>query len=153
VTLLLWLGGISVSIASFLFGKIFSQSENILEQKRRVYEQFILVCPSPQEAHSCDVVVSIELQRQIGILCIYGSPDVAKFAGDYFSEFGTAQEILIDVAEPGHPKFLELMTNYNRLIWAMRTDAMTWSLFAPAKSAKVYDTPVSRMFKPNKDEI
>lgn len=143
---LVWLGGVVLTILSFLFGKAFSQSERVLDQKRKTYEQFLSLCPAPNEAHNPDLDIPEEFQRNIGILSVYSAPDVAKLAGVYLSEFAEAQEHLPGEAEPGHPIFLELMTHYNRMVWAMRVDALAWSFFASSKSAKNYDTPLSRQF-------
>ena len=39
------------SIVSFLLGRIYSQSEIILSEKRRVYEEFLEACPRPNQAY------------------------------------------------------------------------------------------------------
>jgi hypothetical protein len=135
---LLWLGGLLFTAVGFLIGKTFSQSEKILDQKRKCYEDFLRVCPAPNEAHGSEEPAATEMQRAVGLLSIYGSSDAIKFAGAYFAEFAKAQPILQSVSEAGHPKFLEQMSHYNRMIWAMRNDAMLWSAFAPARRAREY---------------
>ncbi|WP_417267951.1 hypothetical protein [Celeribacter baekdonensis] len=132
------LSGLALSVVSFVFGKIFSQSENILDRKREAYKAFLRFCPAPNEAHSEDMILHTDFQREIGILTVYASMDVLKFAGEYFNKFADAQETLVNVEEAGHPIFIDLMTSYNRMVWAMRNDAMTWSIFAPAKKARTY---------------
>ena len=135
------IGGVGLSALSFVFGRIFAQSENILDRKREAYSDFLKFCPAPNEAHFPDTIPDFgEMQRQIGTLTLYGSPDVCKFAGEYFEQFSKSNEILVEVELPevGHPEFLKTMTSYNQMIWAMRNDAMTWSVFAPKKSARTY---------------
>jgi len=138
---LTWFGGLAIAILSFLLGKIFSQSEKVLDQKRKAYEAFLSVCPSPNEAHQ-EVDLTIEFQRKLGILSIYGSAEVVTHAGKYLESFDVTQEQLVDVIEAGHPAFLKLMTDYNRMVWAMRTDAMSWSIFAPTKNARNFKSSI-----------
>ncbi len=133
-----WLGGVLVSIFTFFLGKSYTQTENVIAEKRRVYAEFIKVCPGPNEAHSEVDLISVELQRFLGILTIYGSPDVIKFAGEYFNQFSIAQPELQGIEHAGHTAFLKLMTCYNRMIWEMRKDALMWSFFAPTGESKVY---------------
>lgn len=133
-----WFAGTAVSIISFLVGKSYKQSEQVIAEKRRVYESFLRVCPAPNEAHLDLDIFDTELQRYIGVLTVYASPEVTKFAGEYFAEFAEAQAVLCGVEKPGHPAFLKLMTHYNRMVWAMRNDALMWSFFAPTGKAKEY---------------
>jgi hypothetical protein len=71
------------------------------------------------------------MQREIGILTLYASADALKFPGEYFRTFAYAQEELVAVEIAGHPTFIKVTTAYNRMVWEMRADAMTWSVFAP----------------------
>ncbi|KFE35963.1 hypothetical protein [Thioclava atlantica] len=130
--------GLIASLVSFVGGKIFSQSENILDRKREAYKAFLRFCPAPNEAHDAERVNTTELQREIGILTVYASRDVLKFAAAYFTAFAEAQEKLVGVEIAGHPAFIKLMTDYNRMVWAMRNDAMMWSVFAPSRQGRDY---------------
>ncbi|UWQ84090.1 hypothetical protein [Leisingera caerulea] len=87
---------------------------------------------------------AIEMQRQIGVLTLYGSQKALQFAGDYFGTFAEAQEELVGVDQAGHPEFLKVMTSYNRMVWEMRNDAMTWSVFAPPKASREYKPSFSQ---------
>lgn len=136
--LLPWLASLGLAPIGFVFGKIFAQSEKILDHKRSVYEAFLERCPAPQEAHTETDFSDADFQRTLGLLTLYGSQDVLQFAGEYFDVFSDAQSTLIDVATPGHPKFIEVMSYYNRMVWAMRVDATTWSVFSPVKKARKY---------------
>jgi hypothetical protein len=69
-------------------------------------------------------------------LTLYGSLKALQFAGQYFSDFSIAQEKLDGVDAVGHPEFLKVMASYNRMVWEIRNDAMTWSIFAPAKGSR-----------------
>jgi len=139
---LLGLGGLLLSVLSFLVGKLFSQSEKILDHKREAYSSFLKLCPVPNEAHFADKQIDFAMMREIGVLSLYASPEATKLAAEYFDGFANAQEELVDVAEPGHPEYLKVMTKYNRMVWAMRNDVMTWSIFAPKKSAVEYKPSV-----------
>jgi hypothetical protein len=119
-------------------GKVFSQSEKILDRKREAYKDFLNFCPSPNEAHLDTEVDITEIQRKIGVLTLYASLESTQFAAKYFGDFASAQEVLRDIVDPGHPEFIKVVTSYNRMVWAMRNDAMTWSIFAPKKSAREY---------------
>ncbi len=83
------------------------------------------------------------MQREIGILTLYASADALKFAGEYFRTFADAQEELVDVEIAGHPTFIKVMTAYNRMVWEMRADAMTWSVFAPNRKGRKYKPSMS----------
>ncbi len=106
--------------------------------KRDAYRDFLKTCPVPNDAHFEEVPNVTEVQKSIGLLSLYASADVTKFASEYFADFSEAQEVLINVTEVGHPRFLRLMAKYNKMVWAMRNDAMTWTVFAPGKNSKEY---------------
>lgn len=137
-TMVVALLGVVASVISFMFGKIFSQSENILDRKREAYGAFLRFCPAPNEAHSNNEMDATQFQREIGILTVYASPEVLKNSSSYFSSFAEAQEQLSGIQTAGHPAFIRVMTEYNRMVWAMRTDAMAWSIFAPNKKGREY---------------
>src|SRR5690606_38872002 len=54
--LMLWfftaIGGLLISALSFLMGSMFAQSEAILAEKRRIYEEFLRACPKPSDAYA-----------------------------------------------------------------------------------------------------
>ena len=135
--------GVLVSALSFLLGKVFSQSEVVLDQKRQAYKDFLEFCPSPNEVHFEETVSPVELQRRVGVLTLYGSQKALLLAGKYFEDFADAQPGLIGKDIAGHPEFLKVMTSYNRMVWEMRNDAMTWSLFAPSRSNREYKPSVN----------
>ncbi|SMC80675.1 hypothetical protein [Primorskyibacter flagellatus] len=134
----IWFGALLLSALSFLFGKIFAQSERILDQKRKAYETFLTRCPAPDEAHTNVDLKSPEFQRSAGLLTLYSSPKVTLYAAEYFQKFEEAQPELVEISEPGHPRFIEVMSYYNRMVWEMRSDVMMWSIFAPTKHSKEY---------------
>ncbi|ASP20631.1 hypothetical protein ANTHELSMS3_01946 [Antarctobacter heliothermus] len=138
----LGLGALLLSLVSFLSGKVFSQSEKVLDQKRKAYETFLRECPGPNEAHSSVDIMSTEFQRVTGLLTLYASNDALQYSSEYFLKFVEAQEELQGVSITGHPKFVEVMTYYNRMVWAMRRDVMAWSIFAPAKTSRAYSQGV-----------
>jgi len=131
-------GSLVLAAVSFLLGKVFSQSERVLDQKREAYERFLAKCPAPNEAHCEREPDFMGLQRDIGVLSIYGSKEALIAAGEYFTVFASAQPVLTHVEEPGHPEFLRVMKSYNKMVWEMRKDALTWSVFAPSKKDQEY---------------
>ncbi len=145
---MLWFVGaiwsLLISAFAYMIGRIFSQSERVLDQKRKSYEDFLRLCPGPNEAHSSEPMDIVQMQRALGVLSLYGSSDALEFASVYFTEWPKAQSKLVNVTAPGHPDFLELATHYNRMVWAMRKDAMTWSVFAPTKRNQEYKPTLTR---------
>ncbi|MEP3034400.1 MAG: hypothetical protein ABJO67_08655, partial [Pseudoruegeria sp.] len=119
-SLILGVGGILLSLATFLLGKIYAQTEIILDRKRDAYREFLSQCPCPNEAHTEVAQDYMGFQRNLGVLTIYGSKESLECAGKYFTEFASAQEVLIHVETAGHPAFIKLMTCYNKMIWEMR---------------------------------
>ncbi|WP_375550940.1 hypothetical protein [Rhodophyticola porphyridii] len=140
--LLISVGGLLVSALGFLFGRMFAQSERILDIKRDTYRSFLERCPAPNEAHFETTLSEAEVQREIGLMSIYASPEVIKFVGEYFAQFAQSQPLLLNVDQAGHPEFFKVMTSYNRMIWAMRHDALAWSAFAPDRRKREYKPSV-----------
>ena len=138
VSILGWLLTAVIGALCFLYGKAHGQSEKILDAKRKSYEDFLKFCPAPNEAHERDEPNSVDVQRSLGILSLYGSTDVLKYASEYFIVFAGAQQKLRDVAAPLHPEWRKVATSYNKMVWAMRVDATARSFFAPSRSAREY---------------
>ncbi|MGS4983333.1 MULTISPECIES: hypothetical protein [Pseudosulfitobacter] len=82
-----WFGGTVLAGLGFLLGKAFSQSERILDQKRLAYEEFLRLCPAPNEAQFGEEMDVKQMQRSIGILTLYGSEEALKFASKLFRGF------------------------------------------------------------------
>lgn len=131
---LLGIGSIFIAMISFLLGRIFNQSEVILSEKRRVYEEFLRVCPMPNDAYS-DATSSIDTEwlnalRSIqSVLMLYASVNVGLAISRYLQIFSEALEKLTPESEPLHPVFKELAKAQNDIVLEMRRDALGWSMF------------------------
>ena len=131
---MIWLGGFLLTILGAVFGRIFSQSEVVLAEKRRVYETFLVECPSPTEAY-IDWTEEVEADRQKrlskvqGPLLLYGSVTVALAFGIYLERFGEADQLLTSQSPALHPAYKALAKAQNDMVLEMRRDALGWSFF------------------------
>jgi hypothetical protein len=129
-------GGLVLAILGFLFGRVFNQSEQILSEKRRIYEEFLRVCPRPNEAYENWGDISEpdhpmnRFQRLQAPLCLYASTSVTLAVGAYIQAFGEASEILGATREELHPAFTKASKAHNDIVIEMRRDAFSWSAFA-----------------------
>ncbi len=132
---MIWLGGLLLTILGFIFGKIFSQSETILSDKRRVYEEFLRNCPQPDDVvgeNAKEIVESrvVKLKELKGPLMIYAAPLVMIALSEYLNVIST----LITQFEEGgaHNADLQRLATraQNSLIIEMRRDSLAWSVFA-----------------------
>ena len=123
-----------VAVLSFVFGRVFSQSEAILTDKRRVYEEFLRNCPDPNEAYEDDTSESValrmvRLKATKGPLIMYASPSVLLALSRYLELFEHASEELNSSSVALHPTFKALAKAQNDLILEMRRDSFAWSAF------------------------
>jgi hypothetical protein len=130
----IWLGGFLLTILGAVFGRIFSQSEVVLAEKRRVYETFLVECPSPTEAY-IDWTEEVEADRQKrlskvqGPLLLYGSVTVALAFEIYLERFCEADQLLTSQSPALHPAYKALAKAQNDMVLEMRRDALSWSFF------------------------
>ncbi|MEQ9014702.1 MAG: hypothetical protein RID90_09650 [Marinovum algicola] len=129
------IGGLLLTTLGFLFGRVFNQSELILGDKRRVYEEFLRVCPKPNDAYGDS---RNQEQRELGIrveectapLLLYCSPGVALAVGRYQQLLASSDDALGSDSPALHPEFIETAKAHNDIILEMRRDAFAWSAFA-----------------------
>ena len=130
-----WFSGIVLTILGFLVGRVFSQSETILADKRRVYEEFLRNCPVPNDAYE-NWAPSLESERLRklhdvhGPFTLYASPTVTQALARYLDAFAEADRELSEESLPLHPKFKVAAKAHNDLILEMRRDVLAWSVFA-----------------------
>jgi hypothetical protein len=76
------LGEISIAVVSFIAGRLFVQSEAVLTQKKKVYQDYLDVCLTAHEAYkqtatesgaADQVVVDLESIRPKGEFFLYAS--------------------------------------------------------------------------------
>ena len=132
---MIWLGGIALTILGFLFGKVFSQSEVILSDKRRIYEEFLRICPQPSDGLGDDAEELLggriaKLNEHKGPLLIYASPDVIIALSEYLKSLSS----LLDTKHTDARTIADIQRlatqAQNSLIIEMRRDVLSWSVFA-----------------------
>jgi hypothetical protein len=114
---------------------VFSQSETILSDKRRVYEDFLRSCPAPNDAYRTVTDEILEerakrFQQVQGPLLLYAAPSVVVALNLYLEAFGKSDAELNEESPALHPLFREAAKAQNDLILEMRRDALAWSAFA-----------------------
>ncbi|WP_092780180.1 hypothetical protein [Jannaschia pohangensis] len=135
ISALVSVGAILISILSFLFGRIFAQSETILAEKRKVYASFLDSFPTAQTVYE-HWTPEVEMTRKAAIdrampkLQIYCAPSVAFAVQAYLEKFQKADEALGPDSPALDPLYLEVARAYNDIILEMRRDVLAWSVFA-----------------------
>ncbi|WP_299208625.1 hypothetical protein [uncultured Tateyamaria sp.] len=132
-----WVFGLVASIFAFWFGRIASQSEKVLDHKKRVYEDFLEKCPTAQDAYGLSeeqlITAIAYFDKKLGVLSLYAQPAVLIAARNYFAEFAKAADALDLNSPPLHDAFQAAAAAYNDLVYEMRRDAMSWSIFGLVK--------------------
>ena len=127
---LLGFGGLVSTVFAFLFGRMFSQSEAVLSEKRRVYEEFLVACPMPNTAYEeFDPDRLNSFKSEYAKLMLYAEPAVVLCISRYMNLLNEADEILGPDSEALHPAFKAAAKAHNDIILEMRRDALGWSMF------------------------
>jgi hypothetical protein len=147
--MLIWLGGVILTVLGFVFGKVFNQSESILAEKRRVYEEFLRKCPSPGDVFLKLSPEGIEEQGlQIAELkaplLLYASQNVILAISEYLNTLASAQAVLTTNSDRMHPAFKKAAKAQNDIILEMRRDALAWSAFAYTGKSRLPDDALAR---------
>ncbi|MCT4683890.1 MAG: hypothetical protein N4A39_09170 [Roseicyclus sp.] len=132
LSFLLGVGGLVLTIVGFIAGRAVSESEKILAEKRRVYEEFIKACPNLSKGTSVlHGFESEEYQEMQSALLLYCAPAVASAVQQYIL---AVQEELNEGFDPNEPTVTEntkkASQRFNDIILEMRRDALSWSAFA-----------------------
>lgn len=131
------LGEISIAIVSFIAGRLFVQSEAVLLQKKKVYQEYLDNCLTAQEAYKqvadtdalpSDHVIDLENIRPRGEFFLYASQEVIVLAGQHVETLGAAFTKIDRSTEALHPAFTNSAHAYNRMLKAMRKDVLGWSI-------------------------
>ncbi|WP_342078005.1 hypothetical protein [Yoonia sp. SS1-5] len=134
-------GGLLLSGLTFVIGKMLSQSEKVIEQKKEVYREFLAICPTANDAATTE---SAELERKIseivfpaiGLLSIYASHDVLMRCKTYFDTLDIASKSGQSGDFGSAPKFADAAHAYNLMLYDMRRDVMAWTLFSLKKQPR-----------------
>jgi hypothetical protein len=131
----IWFGGIVLTVLGFILGRVFSQSETILSEKRRIYEEFLRNSPSAQDAYGAAesglMGEKLEKLRDLqGPLSLYASPNVMLALSLYLQRLDAAASELRADSPALHPLFKAAAKAHNDLILEMRRDALALSAFA-----------------------
>jgi hypothetical protein len=131
------LGEISIAVVSFIAGRLFVQSEAVLTQKKKVYQDYLDVCLTAHEAYkqtatesgaADQVVVDLESIRPKGEFFLYASQEVIILAGRHIDTLTSAYTEIDQSTEALHPAFTHSIQAYNRMLVAMRRDVLGWSI-------------------------
>jgi hypothetical protein len=123
-----------VSAISFILGRAISDSEKILAEKRRVYEQFLVSCPKPNNAYesrSEDGYAArvAKIDGGYAPFLLYAAPSVVLAANEYITAFSEADEKLTPESLPLHEAYKVVAKARNDLILEIRRAALGWSAF------------------------
>jgi len=144
----LWFGGLVLTVLGFILGRVFSQSEAILAEKRRVYEQFLIDGPNPNETYDelSEELVNqrnLRFQNIYGPMLFYASPSVARALSAFWEAFYLADEKLSPSSPALHSDFKKVAKAHNDLILEMRRDAFGWSVFGFRGTSRISNETLS----------
>jgi len=147
IDLLLGFGGLLLTAFGYFFGRMFSQSEAVLAEKRRVYEQFLVKCPMAVSSYrefdpNQDALGNDVMQEEFGRLMLYASPDVTFAITRYIEKLQLADEHLGPDSPALHPMFTDAAKAQNDIVLEMRRDALGWSMFGHRGKTRL---PTDRM--------
>jgi hypothetical protein len=130
------LGEVSIAVVSFITGKLFVQSEAVLAQKKKIYQEYLDVCLTAHDAYKQSaenpekddqVIVDLEKIRPKGEFFLYASQEIIILAGLHVETLSKAYGEIDETTEALHPAFTTSIQAYNRMLIAMRRDVMGWS--------------------------
>ncbi|MDB6452463.1 hypothetical protein [Falsirhodobacter sp. 20TX0035] len=128
------IGGLSISAISFVAGRVFSQSEAILADKRRVYEKFLVSCPVPNDVYLLEddperLKRMKNFQDAYQTMLLYAAPSVVIAVSIYLEKFAAADAAISPNTAPLHTSFKSASVAHNDVILEMRRDGLAWSAF------------------------
>jgi hypothetical protein len=123
-----------IAVASFIAGRVFLQTEAVLLQKRKVYQEYLEVCLTAHEAYKQsadnteDVHAQLEKLKPKGEFFLYASRPVIILCGLHVQSLEKAFVEVDETSQPVHPAFARSITCYNQMLAEMRRDVLGWSL-------------------------
>jgi hypothetical protein len=133
-TLLTFLGSALVACVGFLFGRIYSETEKILAEKRTLYTEFLASLPNLHIAYQNmtddDFKGALEAaHNKIPKLLFYADPQVMIAYDNFHKCFWKAHAALGPNSPELALEYKALARAQNDLVLEMRRDAFRWSLF------------------------
>jgi hypothetical protein len=118
------LGTILVAALTFVAGKFYAQSESVLGEKKRVYTDYLALCPTAHDAYKQDGKWEVKPFEMKPEFYLYASNDVIILAGRHLGTVDSAfSQITVDTP-PLHPAFQSSVQAHNRMLIAMRRDLL-----------------------------
>lgn len=134
IGLITFIGSIMVAAFGFVLGKFYAETERILSDKRRIYEELLSALPSLQITYTNIDDASLEsalkpAHDKLPKLLLYADQPVIKAYLAMFTSYWTAHSALGPHSPPEAPEFQALAKAQNDLVLEMRRDAFRWSMF------------------------
>lgn len=141
-----WLIALVTATIGFVFGRIFSQSEQILSEKRRVYEEFLRNIPQPSDLAGGDSASkmkarSLKLDELKGPLAIYASSGVMAALSDYLFSLAKIATKQANTEAVSNALVEHASQAQNNVIIEMRRDSLAWSVFAYTAMPRKLEPP------------
>ncbi|SDX19105.1 hypothetical protein [Litoreibacter albidus] len=128
------IGSLILATISFLLGKIFSESEKILAEKRSAYIDFLNVLPPTNDAYlnnsEEDFIQMMRPSEEMSPRLLFYADTNVVFAWKALIEaYGSAQSNLNPSSPALAAEYKALARAQNDLVLEMRRDAFRWSIF------------------------
>ena len=132
--ILTFLASLILAALGFVIGRVYSESERILSEKRKYYLEFLSVLPSPLDTYNdtTEGEFTITLKpaiERLPSLLFYADKSVIMAWGVLYQKYLVAHANLTPQSQPLAQEYMELATAQNDLLLEMRRDAFRWSIF------------------------
>ena len=119
-----------MAAASFVAGRLFVQSENIISKKREVYQAYLDKCLTAHDAYKQGSQDEIDFDdlKPSGDFFLYASQEVIVLVGLHVDSLNEAFDQIDNDTDALHPAFKTSITKYNSVLAAMRRDVLAWSI-------------------------
>lgn len=134
ISIFIALGGGLISLLTYILGKIVSEGEKALVEKRRVYEEFLRTCPGPNdvyEDHKRDIFEARfdNTLKLMPVVLFYSPANVVRAIDLYFKYLANAADTLAGMPMALQEEYKLAAKAHNDVILEMRRDALSWSAY------------------------
>ena len=145
------LSELPIAAASFVAGRVFLQSEQVIQKKKELYQEYLDNCITAHDAYKQDSATNLDLDAIApkGDFFLYASQEVIVLAGKHVQSLEQAFESIDDETEALHPHFKASVRIYNRMLIEMRRDVLGWS-WQGLKERAVGSKRARKMLEENK---